>query len=83
MDTVEVRAYLSTLLIILFPIVAVTGILLYFAPSGPYDIFGVIDKELTESIHTYSGFAFAVVAVIHLFVNWPMYMGEIKILGKR
>jgi len=66
---------------VLFPILLVSGVALYFAPSGPATVWG-IDKELWESLHTVAGFLFAGLVAVHLLINWTVYKNEAKIALK-
>lgn len=81
MNTAEIRFYISTLLMIDFLMVLISGIALYFAPSGPATVWGV-DKELWEAIHTITGFTMAALVLTHLWINWTMYKNEAKIALK-
>jgi len=85
---IKIRAILSTLLLIIFAIVVFTGIGLYFAPSGRiaretnWSFLG-FDKWKLEYLHEISGFVVSALAVIHLLVNYKMFIEEMKILLKR
>ena len=77
MNTVELRFYISTLLMFDFFVVLLSGIALYLAPPGPAVVFGV-DKDIWENLHTIAGFAMAALVAIHLLLNWGMYRAEAR-----
>ncbi len=81
MNRGEMRFYISTLLMLDFAVVLVSGIALYLAPSGPATVWGV-DKELWESVHTVAGLVMTILVAIHLYLNWIMYKNEAKMALK-
>jgi len=87
-NIIKIRAILSSLLLITFIIVLFTGIGLYFSPSGRIAreigwTFLGFNKEKLENLHTLSGFIMSALVMIHLFVNYKMFLSEIKTLFKR
>ena len=78
------RAILSSLLIIVFVVVAFTGIGLYFAPADPvgWSFFGLKKMQL-EKLHTVSGFVMIGLIIVHLSLNFKMFIGELKSLKRR
>ncbi|MEA3344116.1 MAG: DUF4405 domain-containing protein [Patescibacteria group bacterium] len=87
-NIIKIRAILSSLLLITFVVVFFTGIGLYSSPSGKiakevnWDFFG-FDKWQLENIHTLFGFIVSVLIIIHLFINYKLFLNEIKILFKK
>jgi len=81
LNVTELRFYISTALIVLFPILVISGIALYLAPHGPAIVWG-INKDAWESLHTVAGFLFAALVGVHIIVNWKMYRSEAKIALK-
>ncbi|AKG91584.1 protein of unknown function {DUF4405} [Geoglobus ahangari] len=71
----SLRAAVDVLLVIGFVVILVTGIGLYFAPSGRiaketgWTWMGM-DKETLEEVHTYFGFSMVAVGLVHLFLNY-------------
>ncbi len=85
---IKIRAILSSLLLITFIIVLFTGIGLYFSPSGKaareinWSFLG-FDKWQLENLHTLSGFIMSALIIIHLLINYKLFLNEIKTLFKR
>ena len=86
-NIVKIRVILSSLLLITFIVVLFTGIGLYFSPSGKiakeinWNFLG-FNKLQLENLHTISGFIMSGLILIHLFLNYKMFLGEIKSLFK-
>ncbi len=87
MKIVKWRAIISLLLFITFIIVLFTGIGLYVAPPGwfvktnGWSFFG-FSKDFLETVHTYVGFVMSGLIVIHIFLNFKMWLGEWRALFK-
>ncbi len=87
-NLMKIRAILSSLLLIVFIIVVFTGIGLYFSPSGriaaeiSWNFLG-FSKWRLENLHTLSGFIMSGLVIIHLLINYKMFLGEIKTLFKK
>ena len=77
MADVHVRFIVSTILLVLFAEVLITGLVLFAAPRGEW-VFAGIDKHGWEALHTFSGMLFSVFALLHFAINWPMYRAEAK-----
>jgi len=87
-NIIKIRAILSSLLLITFIIVLFTGIGLYFSPSGKIAkeiswTFLGFNKWQLENLHTRSGFFMSALIIIHLFINYKMFLGELKVLFKK
>lgn len=66
---------------------AVTGVILYIAPrgrgSGSWTFLGV-DKHTWGDWHTYAGFIIIGLVVIHLILNWRVFVCQLKsVLGRK
>jgi len=87
-NIIKIRAILSSLLIIIFTIVAITGIGLYIAPSGRIAkettwYFLGLNKWQLEKLHALSGFILVGLIIIHFLINRKMFSTEIKALVKK
>jgi cytochrome b subunit of formate dehydrogenase len=86
-NIIKIRAILSSLLLITFFIVFLTGMALCFSPSGKiakttnWSVFD-FDKWQLESIHTFFGIIMSVLVIIHLIINYRLFLNEIKALFK-
>ncbi len=77
----ELRAVVSTLMILLGIFQAFSGILLYFSPHGRFageHVVLFLPKNYWASYHTYVGFALIPLAILHFSLNWKMYVNELK-----
>ncbi len=84
----KTRAIISSLLILLFFAVTITGFGLYLAPIGRIANatnwrFLAMDKHTLEKIHTLTGFAMSFLIMIHLIINYKLFFAEIKSFKKR
>lgn len=77
------RAMVSFLVAISFVILTVTGIVLYIVPPGRvaywtrWQLFG-LEKEEWAALHTIFGYFFVLVAAIHLYFNWKIFVNYLK-----
>ena len=75
-------------MIVLFVVVFLSGVGLHIAPSGriareiAWNLFG-LDKKSLERIHTLSGYIMSGLTIIHLLLNYKMFISEINILLRR
>jgi len=76
-NIIRIKAILSLLLLIIFIIVLFTGIGLYFSPSGR------IAKEISWNFLGFDGFIMSALVIIHLLINYKMFLGEVKFLFRR
>ncbi|HHD92336.1 MAG TPA: DUF4405 domain-containing protein [Candidatus Portnoybacteria bacterium] len=87
-NLIKIRGILSSLLIIMFIIVVFTGIGLYLSPPGriakemSWNFLG-FNKWQLENLHALFGFLMSGMVVIHLLINYKMFLGEIKALFKK
>ncbi len=87
-NLLKIRAIISTLLIIAFTIVLFSGIGLYFAPSGKiaeltnWHFFGFSKLKLGK-LHTLFAFIMSGLVIVHLFLNYKMFLGEVKMLFEK
>ena len=77
MDKLEWRVIISTLLLIDFVFVALTGVALLFEISG-----GLLHGFLKE-IHTVSGVLMIFLVILHFSINYGLYIQEIKYFFKK
>ncbi len=69
---VTIRGIISSLLIIVFSILAITGSIFFFK-----------SKEKISLIHPILGFLMIVLVGIHLILNYNMLFSELKIIFKK
>ncbi len=76
----------ALLLIVLGAFQLLSGIVLYLSPhgrrTGELVVFGMLKRDWTF-YHTWVGFALAVLAIVHLALNWRQFMGELKIAFRK
>lgn len=72
-NIIKIKAILSSLLLILFIIVLLTGIGLHISPSG---------KIALKKLHTIAGYIMSGLIIIHLFLNRKIFLNELKTLFK-
>jgi len=88
MKTIKIKAILSSLLLIAFIITTFTGAGLYFAPSEKiitedvWSFFGFSKFQLIN-LHVRLGFIMSGIIIVHLFMNYKMFLVEIKALFKK
>jgi hypothetical protein len=72
------------MLITVWSLVALTGLLLWLAPSGPRSGRQLLLLGLTKGewgdVHFWIGVATAVVTLIHLIIDWRALRGVIRYL---
>ncbi len=87
-NIVKIRAVLSSMLIVLFFLVLFTGIGLFFLTSEKFSqiagltFLGFKEAQL-KKVHVISGFLMSALILIHLSLNYRMFLGEIKLLFKK
>ena len=79
----SMKVIISSLLILCLIIVTITGIGLYLAPSGRFATetnwsFIGINKIKLEKIHTMLGFIMSILIIIHLFLNYKLFLAELR-----
>ena len=80
MKRLRIKAVLTTLLILVLLVLAMTGGLLYFGKTGV--VWGISRKTLRE-IHFCASVLMCVIAVLHLALNAKLFLTELRALGKR
>ena len=85
MKTIKVKAVISLFLLIAFIVTTFTAIGLYFAPAGkivPGDIWSFFgfNKLQLINLHVRLGFIMSGIIIVHLFMNYRMFLVEIKAL---
>ena len=84
-NVIKTIAITSTLLLITFTIVLITGIGLKLAPEHAmrgWSFLGLHKRQL-EKIHTLSGFIMSGIVFVHFFINNSMFVTELKSLKKK
>ena len=81
----QTRAIVSSLLLLVFAVVLFTGVGLNLSPSGKIANetgwnFAGLSKGQLENLHTVSGYIMSGLVLIHLALNYKMYLGEIRTL---
>ena len=79
MNRNKLRAVISTVLLICFVLVAATSAILYFNKTGMW--LGIQRIVLTD-IHYISGLIMLIFILVHLVINWAMYLKELKTIKK-
>ena len=78
------RAVVAIMLIIVWSLVALTGLLLWLAPSGQRAGKQLLLFELTKSewgdVHFWIAVAVVVVTVAHMIIDWKALRGVIRYL---
>lgn len=78
------RAVVAIMLITVWSLVALTGLLLWLAPSGPQSGRQLLLLGLTKGewgdVHFWIGVATVVVTLIHLIIDWRALRGVIRYL---
>jgi hypothetical protein len=86
-NLVAIRGVISFFLLIAFIVVFFTGLGLSFAPAGKiaketgWTFFGVPKFKL-EKLHDVSGYTMSGLVVLHLILNYKMFINELKMLFK-
>lgn len=84
---IKIKGIISTLIFILFIPVGFSGIGLYFAPSGRqarvsgWSFLGFSRVQL-ETLHDIPGIILTALFVVHMLLNYRIYVNEIKCLIK-
>ena len=83
MNTIKTKGVLSLSLVISFIITTFSGIGLFFSPSGRIAretnwLFLGISKFKLENMHTIFGFIMSALAILHLAINYKIFLLEIK-----
>ena len=77
------RAFTSILLVWSGLVMAVSGIVLYIAPTGRvahaavWTLMG-LDKEGWGAVHTILSFIFTIFAILHIVLNWKPLISYLK-----
>lgn len=82
---IKIKGIVSSLIFIMFVPVGISGIGLYFAPSGrqsrliSWTFFGISRSQL-QAMHDVPGIILTVLFVIHMILNFRIYFNEVKCL---
>lgn len=80
---IQWRSFTTFLIVMMFAVLATTGIILYITPPGRianwsgWQLFG-LTKAQWQAVHTIFSFLFVVTAGFHLFFNWKVLMGYLR-----
>ena len=81
---VYARAIISMMLIIVWVLVAVSGVILWVAPTGSRSGQALLLFELTKNdwkeIHLWVAVATLVVTIVHIIIDWKALRGVIRYL---
>ncbi len=81
---VYARAIVAIMLVTVWSLVALTGFLLWLAPSGPQSGRQVLLLGLTKhewgDVHFWVGVATVAITLIHLVLDWRALLGVIRYL---
>jgi cytochrome b subunit of formate dehydrogenase len=69
------------ILLIVFLITAITGLVLFFMPTGPKSsltsFLGIIKHTWTD-IHNWVGIAFILIVMLHFLLHWKWFIAMTK-----
>jgi len=80
---IQWRSLTTFLIVMMFIVLATTGIILYMTPPGRvanwsgWRLFG-LTKAQWQSVHTIFSFLFVLTASMHLYFNWKVLMGYLR-----
>jgi len=74
-NLLQIKAILSTLLIIFGSVTFFTGAVLYFLEYGMWLIF---TRKFINDVHAVSALVMGIVILIHLYLNRKLYKAEMK-----
>jgi len=79
------RAWVAITMLVSWPVVTISGFLLWLAPegqrSGKQELFMGLTKSEWGDIHTWISLAAVVITVAHLVVDWKALKGAIRYLA--
>jgi|GEM_PF-1364711 uncharacterized iron-regulated membrane protein len=83
---VRTRAVVTLCLLALGIFQAISGVVLFLAPkgyrSGKAVLLG-LEKSIWSDYHSYIGLILIAVVILHLTLNWRMFVNELKVLRRR
>jgi hypothetical protein len=77
------RGFTSLLLTMLFLVIAVSGVMLFLTPRGRvanwtgWTLLG-LDKDQWGALHIMVGILFVIIAGLHLYLNWSVFLSYLK-----
>jgi len=80
MKKMHIKAIVSSLLLLVFLFLAVSGAMLYFGKTGV--VLGFARSGL-RSAHTFAAATMCLLVIAHLLLNIRVYISEIKSFFKR
>ena len=87
MKIIRIKAILSSFLLVTFIVVTFTGVGLYFSTQGKLvdgTLFSLLGFNVfkLKKMHTFIGFIMSGLITVHLFINYKIFLVEIKSLFK-
>ncbi|WP_297090265.1 DUF4405 domain-containing protein [Thermococcus sp.] len=77
----KLRMWVSLILFVLWLITGISGVFLLIGPLAAR--LGVsLPVSLMDTVHTYVGFAFFGLSVVHLALNWPAMKSYFRRLAR-
>ncbi len=77
----KTRALIVLVLMALGLFQLVSGLILFFMPSG-HGYRKFLERHIWKEYHFYVGLVITVVVVVHFILNWKIFKHEIKALFK-
>ncbi len=82
----KIRGLISLGLLIFWGISALSGFILYLAPSGPRSGRAILPFDFTKqewsTVHTWVSFLALGITLLHIIVDWQILVAVIKYLVK-
>jgi len=80
MKKLSAKAIVSSLMLLLFLFLAISGAILYFGKTGV--IMG-LSRSALRNAHTCAAILMCILVLIHLILNRRLYFSELKSIFKR
>ncbi len=77
----KLRMWVSLILFVLWLITGISGVFLLIGPLAAR-LGASLPVALMDTIHTYVGFAFFGLSVVHLALNWPAMKSYFRRLAR-
>jgi len=79
----RLRALIAIILMVLWILAALTGFLLYVAPTGPRSggfIMFILTKAQWANVHFWLSVAASLVTIMHIVIDWKALTGCVRFL---
>jgi len=80
MKRLPVKAIISSLLLLAFLFLAISGAMLYFGKTGVVMGFA---RAALRNAHTWAAAFMCILVCVHLILNFRIYISELKSLARR